>query len=137
MKNFILITALVCSTFFVNAQEPKNISVTIKNIKNNKGTVLLALHTKDTFMKGKGIMSEAALIENNTVTITFKNVTPGEYGIIALHDENDNKRMDFNENGMPAEDYGTSNNTISFGPPQFNEAKFILADKDLDLNIRF
>ena len=56
---------------------------------------------------------------------------------MALHDENDNKRMDFELNGMPKESYGMSGNEMSFGPPNFVDAKFELSDKDLEFNIRF
>ena len=76
-------------------------------------------------------------IKDGKVTIIFKNVVPGEYAIMTLHDENDNKRMDFQDNGMPLESYGISKNVMSFGPPNYDEAKFIVEDKDLNLNIRF
>jgi uncharacterized protein (DUF2141 family) len=88
-------------------------------------------------MKGKGIKDAETSIEDGKVTITFENVLPGEYAILALHDENDNKRMDFEDNGMPKESFGMSNNVMAMGPPQYDDAKFTVADKDLDLNIRF
>lgn len=114
----------------------QNITVTIKNIKNNKGSVLLGLHTEDTFMKGAGVKNLTSKIENGQVTVTFTNVEAGTYAIMVMHDENDNKRMDF-ENGMPLESYGTSNNPMSYGPPQYSDAKFEVKDKDLEFNIIF
>ena len=45
--------------------------------------------------------------------------------------------MDFSAQGRPEEDYGASNNTLGFGYPQFDKAKFIVTDKNLKLNIRF
>ena len=56
---------------------------------------------------------------------------------MALHDENENQRMDFRGNGMPLESYATSNNTMAFGPPQYDDAKFIVDDKNIELSIRF
>ena len=56
---------------------------------------------------------------------------------MALHDENDNNAMDFEDNGMPKESYGMSNNPMSYGPPQFATAKFEVASEDLEMNIRF
>ena len=47
------------------------------------------------------------------------------------------KKMDFNSGGMPMEDYGTTNNIMSFGPPQFVNAKFEVKDKDLNFDIKF
>lgn len=112
----------------------QNITVTIKNIKNNKGSVLLGLHTENTFMKGAGVKNLTSKIENGQVTVTFTNVEAGTYAIMVMHDENDNKRMDF-ENGMPLESYGMSNNPMSYGPPQYSDAKFEVTDKDLEFNI--
>jgi uncharacterized protein (DUF2141 family) len=137
-RNFILTIALVLTTLVSFSQDSgAKITVTVDNVKNNTGKVAFALHTKDTFMKGNGIMSAETEIKDGKVTVTFENVQPGEYAIMALHDENENKRMDFRENGMPLESYGMSNNVMSFGPPIYDDAKFKLEDKDLELNIRF
>jgi uncharacterized protein (DUF2141 family) len=137
-RNFVLAAGLVFTTLFSFSQDSgATITVTIDNVKNNNGKVSFALHTKDTFMKGNGIMSTETEINEKKVTITFENVQPGEYAILALHDENENNRMDFRENGMPLESYGMSNNVMSFGPPQYDDAKFIVEEKDLELNIRF
>ncbi|WP_281847100.1 DUF2141 domain-containing protein [Olleya namhaensis] len=116
--------------------EGQNITVTVKNVKNNTGQVMVALHTADTWMKGLGLQNINSKIENNQVSITFKNVTPDTYAIMVLHDENTNNRMDF-DNGMPAENYGMSNNPMSYGPPQFSESKFEINTEDLEFNIRF
>ncbi|WP_296382614.1 DUF2141 domain-containing protein [Winogradskyella sp.] len=139
MKHLFLTIALVLTSIFSFAQEDKGItiSVTIDNVKNDTGKVMLSLHTSETFMKGKGIKTAETEIKDGKITVTFENVLPGEYAIMALHDENENKRMDFQDNGMPIESYGMSNNVMSFGPPQYDDAKFNVEGKNLDLNIRF
>ncbi len=140
MKTLSLIITLLFAITLTNAQEHsegKTITVTIENIKNNKGNVLLALHTENTFMKGQGIKNEQGKIENGKITVIFKNVEPGTYAIMALHDENENNRMDFEDNGMPKESYGMSNNSMSFGPPQYATAKFEFKDEDLKMDIIF
>ena len=143
MKTIYTLLIALIFTVNVNAQtetkvtsNDQNITVTIQNIKNDKGSVLLGLHTEDTFMKGPGIKNLKSKIENGQVTVTFTNVEAGNYAIMAMHDENDNNRMDF-ENGMPLESYGMSNNPMSYGPPQYQDAKFEVNDKDLSFNIRF
>ncbi|WP_178989107.1 DUF2141 domain-containing protein [Winogradskyella schleiferi] len=138
MKNLLLTFALIFTTLVSFSQDSqKTITVTIDNVNNDKGTVKMALNTADTFMKGKPIMSAESAIKDGKVTITFENVEPGEYAIIAYHDVNENNKMDFSDNGMPLESYGMSNNSMSFGPPQYDEAKFKVEDKNLELNIRF
>lgn len=138
MKNLFLSLAITLTSFlgFCQETEGHKITVIIDNVKNDTGHVLLGLHTSEDFMKGPGIQSQKSEIKNGTIAITFTNVKPGTYAIMALHDSNDNERMDF-ENGMPLESYGMSNNPMSYGPPQFSEAKFEMGEEDLEIAIRF
>jgi len=139
MKNLILTFAVALTTLFGFSQEVEGvtITVTIDNVTSDKGKVIMSLHTSETFMKGKGIMDAETEIKDGKVTITFENVLPGEYAVLAMHDANDNKRMDFQENGMPTESFGMSNNPMAFGPPQYDEAKFKVDGENIELNIRF
>jgi uncharacterized protein (DUF2141 family) len=138
MKTLVLKLVLLLAVSFTYAQESgKSITVTIDNVTSDEGKVLLALHTKDTFMKAGGVAEAESTIKDGKVTVSFDNVAPGEYAIIALHDANNNGKMDFAENGMPKEAYGSSNNPMSYGPPQYEDSKFIVSDKNLELNIRF
>ena len=114
-----------------------DITITIDNITSDEGMVLAGLHTEETFMKGQGVQNLQSSIKDGKVTLTFTNVTPGEYAISAMQDTNGNNRMDFEANGMPKESYGMSGNDMTMGPPSFNSAKFTVGDKDLDMNIRF
>lgn len=135
----LLITFLALSLgLMVNAQDTGiTITVTVENIKSNEGKVLIGLHNSETFMRADGLDNVESTIENKKATLVFKNVKPGEYALLAMHDENENYMMDFEASGMPKESFGLSNNPMSFGPPQFNEAKFSVNDKDLNFTIRF
>ena len=138
MKNLVLTLALALTTLIGFSQdEGITITVTIDNVISDDGKVLMSLHTSETFMKGNGVMDAETEIKDGKVVITFENVLPGEYALLAMHDANDNKRMDFEENGMPKESFGMSNNVMAMGPPQYDDAKFKVEDEDLDLNIRF
>jgi uncharacterized protein (DUF2141 family) len=144
MQYLAFILVLVVGTLTTKAQEiistsetnTASITVLIDKTSNNKGTMLFGLHTEKTFMKGKGIKNAARKIKDGKVSVTFTAVPAGEYAILVLHDENDNNRMDFDENGMPKEVYGMSNNDLSFGPPEFSTAKFTVTSKDLEITIR-
>lgn len=137
MKNLVLTICILFTSLLSFSQEGITITVTIDNVTSNQGTVGMALHTAETFMKAAPVMTKSSIIENNKVVITFENVKPGEYAILANHDANSNGKMDFRENGMPLESYGASNNVMNFGPPQYSDAKFTVTDKNLELNIRF
>jgi len=142
MKTFFLtLLAIVqCSISFAQEDikaEGITISVKIDNVKNNTGTVYFALHNEESFLVSKAIKNAKSTIEDKKVTITFTNIPTGEYAIIAFHDENDNMTMDFEANGMPKEDYATSGNAMSFGPPNFKESKFTVEAEDKSLHMRF
>ena len=138
MKTLTLIIAFVLSITFTNAQESEKgqtITVNIDKLQSESGHILISLHTEDTFMKGSGIENAKSKIVDGKVTVTFENVEAGEYAILVLHDANDNNQMDFEPNGMPKESFGASNNSMSFGPPQFTSAKFEVNNEDLEMKI--
>lgn len=138
MKTVVLIFTLLVSSIFANAQEAKGtIKVTIDNVTSDEGKVIVALHTSDTFLRGNGVMNQESTIKNGKVSFVFENVPAGTYAIMALHDVNENNRMDFEDSGMPKESYGMSGNEMAMGPPTFDMAKFEANGEDLEFKIRF
>lgn len=143
MQHLILTAALLFSTLIFsqvsensNLIEENTITVSIVNALNDKGTAHFALFNKENFRQ-QPLRAKSAIIKNGLSTVVFENVPAGSYAIICFHDENENKRMDFQENGMPLENYGTSNNPMNFGPPQFDSSKFEVTNKDVTLEIKF
>lgn len=142
MKVFAAIFALVVAfqtlitTAKTTSTEKRTITVTVPNVTSDKGTVNYALYTKEGFMV-KPIQTQASKVEGKKSTVVFTDVAPGNYAVVCFHDSNSNNKMDFQDNGMPLEDYGVSNNSMSFGPPQYDEAKFEVSDKNVTLEIRF
>lgn len=144
MKTILFTITLTLSSLFITAQteaketiittEGTTITVTV-SLQGTAGTVLFSLHNESTFMKNP-LEAKGNSIVDGKSTITFENVQPGTYGIIILHDKNDNKRMDFQDNGMPMEAYGVSNNAMSFGPPQWGDAKFTVEATPIEMEIR-
>ena len=147
----ILITAvLYLISFFSQAQDHKseesktvgtqlvNVNTTINQMSSDKGTVYFALFdSAENFEQRKFLQVRKVKASENGVHVTFNNVAEGEYAITCFHDENDNQTMDFDLDGMPLENYGSSNNVMNFGPPRFDDAKFVVNDKDLTFEIKF
>ena len=143
MQHLIIIAALFFSTLIFsqeqktsNLNEQKSITVSVVNALNDNGTVNFALFNKENFRQ-EPLMAASSIIKNGVSTTVFENVPAGEYAIICYHDENDNKRLDFQNNGMPKENYGTSNNPLNFGPPQFDSSMFELKNDNVTLEIKF
>ena len=119
-------------------KENMTITVTVPNVSGTDGVVLFALYdSKEKFMNRETLASKDGIIENGIATVTFENIAPGTYAIVCLHDKNGNQRMDFTSEGMPGEDYAISNNVFLMGPPNFEDAKFKVENKSLDLTINF
>ena len=137
MKTIISILFLaVLSLNTSNSEEKRKITATVVNVTSNTGKVSFALYTKEHFLIEPTLAKTAKIVDGKS-TVVFENVTPGEYAIVCYHDKNDNNTMDFQPNGMPMEDYGASNNIMTFGPPKYNSAKFDLTDTDVSLEIKF
>lgn len=119
-----------------NNLNERSITVTVNNVLNNEGTVNFAIFDKENFRK-RPLYAKSSTIENGVSKVNFLNVPKGKYAIICYHDENKNGRMDFYENGMPKESYGTSNNPMLMGPPNFESSKFEVNAQDLNLEIKF
>lgn len=135
----ILATILTTAVVFVGSlltSGNQEITVTVVNATTDNGKVSFALYDQVTFMKTPLKGASAKIIKGKS-TVTFKNITQGEYSVICFHDKNNNGKMDFNENGMPLEDYGASNNNMDFGPPSFLDSKFTVIEEDVSLEIKF
>ena len=132
----ILATALLIGTTTYKAQEKVTITAKVVNVTSAEGKVGFALYNKNNFMQ-KPVSTAEAKIVNGESVVTFKDVAPGEYAVVCYHDKNNNDKMDFATNGMPLEDYGASNNVMNFGPPTFENAKFMVANKNVSLAIKF
>ena len=60
--------------------------------------------------------------------VRFNGLAPGSYAVAVIHDENSNSRLDTFA-GIPREGFGFSRNpTVTFGPPRFAAARFVLRD---------
>lgn len=130
----ILITSFL--SFTISAQNTTTIVVNISDFESNEGKVYVALYdSADTFLSKhlKGAVSEISALES---TVTFEDVENGTYAISVFHDENGNGKLDTGTFGIPSEPVGTSNNATGFfGPPKFEDAKFEVTGKKIELNI--
>lgn len=145
MKTVILTLATLIVTFYGKAQADNTnadavatgttITVTVP-VQSTDGKVVVGLYDEATFMKAPPLVGLNSAIEDGKATVTFTDVAPGLYAITLFHDKNDNNQMDFEPNGMPKEMYGVSNNIMSYGPPQWSDAKFEVGADPIEMEIR-
>ncbi|SNS76416.1 Uncharacterized conserved protein, DUF2141 family [Ekhidna lutea] len=107
------------------AQNPCELIVKVKNIKEIKGSLKIAIYDHEAHFLSKEIMSDGKSIEENEMKFTFKGLGKGIYAISIYQDENDNGKLDANFMGIPSEPYAFSNNAKGmFGPPSFEDCQF-------------
>lgn len=114
------------------------IHVQVEGFKNEDGTVKIALvNSKESYQSNEEIfMGAKEKITGKKVSYTFENVPYGEYALKIFHDENNNDKFDTNFFGVPKEPYGFSNNVRGkFGPPSYDDAKFELKEKEINLSV--
>jgi uncharacterized protein (DUF2141 family) len=70
------------------------------------------------------------------VTAVWTNLPPGDYGVAAIHDENQNHKLDKNFIGIPKEGFGFANNPhVVLSAPGFKEALVHLTCPATDITI--
>lgn len=114
----------------------RTIKVAVVNALSDKGTVEFAFYNESGFLK-EPLFTQSASIKEGQSFVVFTGIKSGNYAVVCFHDENENNQMDFEVNGMPKENYGTSNNPMNYGPPQFEDSKFEVTNEDLTLEIKF
>ena len=134
----VLATILTYILMFIGVflSSNKNITVTTTSLINDKGKVSFVLFDKVTFMK-RPLKLKRALIIDGKSTVTFENLKKGEYSIVCFHDKNNNDRIDFDESGVPIEEFASTKHRLIFGINTFENSKFSLEDENLNLEINF
>mgnify|MGYP001359131124 FL=1 len=138
MKTIVVLIAMLLGTLMHGQTEKNgNIEATVPNVTGTEGNVKFGLYTAETFMKAEPDFSAKGEIKDGKSKVTFENVPKGTYAILVMHDKNDNNQMDFDTNGMPLEQYGSSGNSMTYGPPVWEESKFEFDGTSKEFEIRF
>lgn len=128
-KTMVLVSALAMLAAF-QASAQASLEVTVKNIKESKGTIRVGLFTNEKDFLKKAVIGKVVKATGTEVTVIFEKLNPGEYGLSVIHDENENGELDSNMLGMPKEGFAFGNNAMGmFGPPDFEKAKVKIEDK--------
>ena len=135
-KSVLMIVCLLSVYGHIYAQGNNKIIVKVDRINSAEGTINVALFNSEEDFLNKPFMSKVKNANTGELEFEFENVPNGEYTISIYHDENENGELDKNFIGLPDEPYGVSREGRSmFGPPNYDDAKFILANENAKLII--
>ena len=102
--------------------------VKVDGLKSDRGDVIFALYnSRETFTKHL-FRSAIHRINHRRAEWVIRDLPPGDYALVLVHDKNGNHDMDRNMLGIPEEPYAFSNNVTGFvGAPGFDKAKFTVS----------
>jgi len=113
-----------------------DLTVTVENVPNTKGVMAVGLCSEaayETFDCEKWLGEDA---EAGAMTFVFEDVTPGRWAVTALHDENENNKLDFRWYGPPKEAYGSSRNPPPrMGPARWDDIALEVGEDDMEISI--
>ena len=113
------------------------VEVTVGNVHNDHGRVLVALCTKADFLRPHCAWKGSAPAARGNVVVRIADVPPGTYAAQAFHDENANGRLDRNLLGLPEEGMGFSHDApMRMGPPRFAAAAFTVGEGLVSISFR-
>jgi uncharacterized protein (DUF2141 family) len=137
MKKLVLMIVCLLAVYgHIYAQGNNKIIVKVDQINSAEGTINVALFNSEKDFLNKPFMSKVKKANTGELEFEFEDVPNGEYTISIYHDENENGELDKNFIGIPDEPYGVSREGRSmFGPPNYDDAKFILANENAKLII--
>ena len=124
MKKLIISSLLILGLLSAsNLAAQSKIEITIKNVKEAKGTIRVALFNNEKDFLKQALESKVVNASDGT-KVVFENLKPGDYAVSVIHDVNENKELDTGFMGIPQEPYGFSNDARGrFGPPSYDESK--------------
>ena len=143
--SLLLLTASGCDTAEASpaAVEPGSavtLTVHVRGFRNADGGAVAYLHgSEDTFPRKFDQATKTrrvATLNSTSTTLRFRDVPPGSYALVVVHDENGNGKLDKNLVGFPKEGIGVSN--VAKGRPSWAQAKFdVSADRSIRVSMQY
>lgn len=104
------------------------LDIAVMGLRNAKGAVMLCLTRRPDALYLRCDQDPARISRivaaRDAGAIHVENLTPGDYSLLVIHDENRNGGLD-KTLGMPREGFGFSRNpAIRFGPPRYGDVRF-------------
>ena len=105
--------------------------VYVEGVRNSTGVVGYLVfdssHGWPDTMKD-ALRMDAVPAHEGTTVVEMPDLRAGDYGVLVIHDENSNKKLDRDWKGVPKEQWGMSNNPrVYLSAPSYERAKFHVA----------
>ena len=135
LLNLLFYVSVLTVLMSFTSQKPVKLIIRASGFKSDNGKLQVQIFNREDgypTKPEKAFRKYTGVIKSGNAEIVITDLPQGVYAISLLHDENDNKKADTNWLGMPKEGLGASNNAKgSFGPPEFDDAKFRIGGEDV------
>jgi uncharacterized protein (DUF2141 family) len=129
MKNLLLVGTLLLGIGPAGAMDAgHSLAVEVSGGAPGVGQILGSLfNSEESYMVAPVAEATAEVDGNGNARLSFDGLPPGEYALSIVYDEDSDGVLDTGFLGIPRESFGFSNNAEAhFGPPPFEDAKFVL-----------
>lgn len=128
MKAMIVSLAVIGAVWPACAQAG-SVEVRLRDVQNRGGQMLVSLQKEGEFLQPRGTYGAIQPVAGaGEMTLTIKDVAPGEYSLSVLHDQNKDFQMLYGKDGRPAEGWAMHNGAALRGPPQWSQVKFTVGE---------
>lgn len=125
MKKILITLSLALVSIFASAHK---VTVKVNGVDNSNGNIGVAAYTKDNFRHwNKATAAKLIPATAGTTSITL-DLPDGTYAFAVIHDENANHDVDMDEQGVPTEPTGFSNNPVLKAFPTFEQVSTTVKD---------
>ena len=143
MQKFVSLSCVIAAAFALPAMSDTDakpgvaITVTYEGIPASKGHLITGLCADEKSYEVYDCENAMLEAKAGSLTHTFLDVKPGTYAVTALHDQNDNFKMDFKFWGPPKEKWGNSRNPLPrMGPALWKDIVFTVGDEDISMTVQ-
>ena len=102
---------------------PNCAKIEVTGLQADTGTLDLASYDSTASYFKKPVWGKRVKVVGTTMRIPVCDLAAGEIAVVGYQDLNDNKKMDRNPLGIPAEPYGASGTPPAFSAPTWDTTK--------------
>ena len=134
---------LIVCLLFSFYQEKTILEIEINNIRSGKGVVLLSIYTASgqyPYHPVRTYVLKKDSLAMGTLHFSIKDLSPGQYGLCLLDDENRSGQMEKNILGIPSEGFAFANNVKPFlKRPDYSSIQFrvVPGTNPMQLTVRY
>lgn len=115
--------------------EAATLTVNLDNVKPVGGSLTVLLFDRAEGFPGEARASQRHVLPADRKTLALNGLKPGQYAVMAYHDEDSNGELNRLFGMIPQEGWGLSNNPRVTGKPAFKDAAVTLPESGATITL--